>query len=303
MSSTSTHSFSKLRVFGILGFGITAIGFSPILVKLATDASPYLVAAGRTGIAFLLLLPFYFLRKKGEKRIISTKEHISVALAGILLGIHFIAWVSSIYYTSIASASVLVTIHPIVLILVERFFYHIRFRNTVWFGVAISFLGSVMIGYSDYDGETIHANPLLGNSLAVFAALIFAIYFLIGNRVRQKRDWLEYVFPVYGYAAATAITAYFLMEGFSVDISGMVLLICLGLALGPQIAGHGSLNYAVKYISPTVLSTLILFEPAISSTLAFFIFGEKPLPLSFAGMIVVLGGIILTWTRQASHPD
>lgn len=300
MSTHKVPSFSKYRVFGLLGFGITAIGFAPILVKLATDASPYLVAMARTSLAFLLLVPFHFLKKKTPERVISVKEHISVAVAGILLGLHFIAWISSIYYTSIASASVLVTIHPILLILVERFFYHIRFKKTVWLGVFISFSGSVLIGYSDYDGNTIYANPLLGNLLAALAAVIFSIYFLIGNRVRQNRDWLAYVFPVYGYAALTAIIAYICLEGFTFQISGMVFLVCLGLAIGPQIAGHGSLNYAVKYISPTFLSTLILFEPALSSVLAFFFFKEVPLPLSLVGMVVVLGGIILTWTRQSS---
>ena len=73
-----------------------------------------------------------------------------------------------------------------------------------------------------------------------------------------------------------------------------------GLAVGPQIAGHGSLNYAVKYISPTLLSTLILFEPAVSSFLAFFIFGEIPLVLTFVGMMTVLLGIVLTWTKSSS---
>lgn len=299
MTSSTEPSFSKFRVLGILAFGIISISFAPILVKLATNASPYLVAMARTSMAFLFLIPFHFAGKK-KKRTVSKKEHLSVVVAGVLLGVHFIAWISSIYYTSVASASVLVTVHPIILILVERFYYHIRFRKAVWFGVLVSFSGSVLLGYSDFDGETIHANPLLGNSLAFAAAVIFSAYFLIGNRIRQNRDWLEYVFPVYGYAALTTLIAYFIMEGFTLEISGMVFLVCLGMALGPQIAGHGSLNYAVKYISPTILSTLILFEPAISSVLAYFLFDEIPLPLSFVGMIVVLTGIILTWSRSGS---
>ncbi len=302
MSTSDLHSFSKLKVFGLLLFGLTAIGFSPILVKLATDSSAFLVAAIRTGIAFIVLVPVHFsLKRNEEPREIPRKEQLMVAISGILLGLHLIAWISSIYFTSIASAAVLVTIHPILLIVIERFVFKTNFKATVWVGVFVAFTGSVLIGYSDFDGETNYANPLLGNSLAVLAAIIFAGYFLIGNRVRQKRDWFHYVFPVYGYSALTCIIALFVVEGFSFELTGIVFLIGLGLAIGPQIAGHGSLNYAVKYISPTLLSTLILFEPVVSATMAYFLFGEIPLVLSMVGMFIVMFGIALTWAKNANQ--
>jgi drug/metabolite transporter (DMT)-like permease len=297
----AAESFSKLKVYGLLAFGISAIGFSPILVKVATDSSPYLIAAIRTSFGFLLLIPLYWSQKRNaEIRSVTKKEHALVAISGILLGLHLIAWISSIYYTSIASASVLVTIHPIIIIVFERFVFRTRFKSIVWIGVIVAFIGSVIIGYSDYDGDADYANPLLGNSLAAFAAVIFAGYFLIGNRIRQRRNWLDYVFPVYGYAALTCFLAMLIVDGFQPEFTLLVLLVGFGLAIGSQIAGHGSLNYAVKYISPTLLSTLILFEPAVSSVMAYLFFGEVPLLLTFGGMVVVLIGIILTWTKTES---
>lgn len=299
MENEKEESFSKLKVYSLLGFGITAIGFSPILVKVVTHESPFLVAAVRTTFAFLLLIPFYLGRKKEEvKREISRKEHVWVALSGILLGVHLICWVSSIYFTSIASASILVTTHPIILIIIERYVFKYTFRPIIWIGVLISFSGSVLLGYADSGVEGTYPNPLLGNSLAILASVIFAGYFLIGNRVRQNRSWIEYVFPVYGYAALTAIIALFLIEGVSFQLTGLLLLAGFGLALGPQIAGHGALNYAVKYVSPTLIATLILFEPAASSIMAFIFFGELPLPLSFVGMAIILIGISLTWSKK-----
>lgn len=295
------ESFSKVKVYGLLAFGISAIGFSPILVKIATESSPYLIAAVRTSFAVLLLLPLYLSQKKNEEiRLVTKKEHVLVAISGILLGLHLIAWISSIYFTSIASASVLVTIHPIIIIVFERFVFRTRFKGIVWVGVIVAFLGSVIIGYSDFDGDANYPNPLLGNSLASIAAIIFAGYFLIGNRIRQRRNWLDYVFPVYGYAALTCVVAMLLVDGFKPELTVFVVIVGLGLAVGPQIAGHGSLNYAVKYISPTLLSTLILFEPAVSSVMAYIFFGEVPLLLTFGGMVVVLIGIVLTWTKSES---
>lgn len=299
METTNQEGFSKVKVYSFLIFGITAIGFSPILVKVVTNESAFLVAAIRTSLAFLILIPFYFASKKdAPKREISIKEHVWVAVSGILLGLHLICWISSIYFTSIASASVLVTTHPIILIIIERFFFKYTFRPIVWFGVLISFTGSVVLGYADAGIEGTYTNPLLGNGLAVLASVIFAGYFLIGRLVRQNRNWIEYVFPVYGYAALTAVITLLIVEGISFQVSGLVVLVGFGLALGPQIAGHGALNYAVKYVSPTLIATLILFEPAASSVMAFFFFGEVPLPLSFVGMAIILIGIVLTWSKK-----
>jgi drug/metabolite transporter (DMT)-like permease len=300
METGQAAAFSKVKVYSLLVFGITAIGFSPILVKIVTNESAFLVAAVRTVLAFLLLIPLYYSlqNKEVEKRKVSVKEHIWVALSGILLGLHLISWISSIYFTSIASASVLVTTHPIILIIIERFVFKYRFRMVVWIGVFTSFFGSVILGYSDSGSEGVYPNPLLGNSLAALASVIFAGYFLIGKQVRQNRNWIEYVFPVYGYASLTCVIALLIVEGFTFEFSGLLLLVGLGLAVGPQIAGHGALNYAVKYVSPTLIATMILFEPAASSVMAFLIFDEVPLPLSFVGMAVILFGIVLTWSKK-----
>tara|TARA_Y100001935_G_scaffold247870_1_gene244317 strand:- start:25370 stop:26281 length:912 start_codon:yes stop_codon:yes gene_type:complete len=299
MNNSANGDFSRLRVFGALAFGLSAIGFSPILVKAVNHESAFLVAAVRTSLAFLFLVPVYlFSGKRKTERVVSKREHLWVVISGTLLGLHLITWVASIYYTSIASASILVTTHPIILIVFERFVYKYRFKATVWIGVLVAFLGSVVLGYSDSEVISRHTNPILGNSLAILAAAIFAVYFLIGNRVRQKREWLEYVFPVYGYAAITAVLALFIVHGFSFELNGLLLLVGAGLALGPQIAGHGSLNYAVKYVSPTLLATLILLEPAISTLMAFLIYDEVPPFMSFMGMGIILAGIVLTWARR-----
>ena len=78
-----------------------------------------------------------------------------------------------------------------------------------------------------------------------------------------------------------------------------LLWVGVALALGPQIIGHGSLNYVVKFVSPTLLSTLILFEPVLSSIVAFFLFGEVPLLWSLVGMGVIFLGILLTWSKKS----
>ena len=300
-SDASEETFSPIKVYGALFVGLTAFSLAPILVRFASSYSGVLLATIRTILAVVILAPIYisFKKKQKIKPVQSGKEHLLVAIAGIALGLHFIAWISSIYYTSVSSASVLVCIHPIILIIAERTLMKTTFRPLVWIGVIISFIGTLMLGYFDLNESNIFPQAGLGNTLAITAAAIFAVYFLIGRKIRQHRTWIGYIFPVYTYAAITCIFFLVITEGVPTQIDGKLFLIGLALAIGPQIFGHGSLNYAVKYVSATLLSTLILAEPVLASIIAYFLFQELPLPLSIFSTMIIMLGIGLTWKRRS----
>lgn len=297
-----TQQFNRVQIYGALAVGLIAFGFAPILVRFAADTSPFVLVTYRTVFAALFLLPYWFVKRTPTaERKIPTRERLQVILAGICLGLHFTCWVASLYYTSVASASVLVTVHPILVILVERFLFKRSFVATTWIGVGLAFAGSVMLGISDSQIAQPFANPLFGNMLALSAAAIFVIYIFIGQRIRQHREWIDYVFPVYAVAAVTCLVLTLLVGESLWDISSIGLWAGIGLAVGPQILGHGAMNYAVKFVSPTLLSTLILIEPLLASILALFIFNELPPAFSVLAMVTIMAGVGMTWKRSKKN--
>lgn len=289
--------YPKAKVLAALLAGLTAFGFAPILVRFAPNTSPLVLVVYRTVFAALMLLPFWLWMRSSEQREGKPQERLWIALSGVCLGLHFTCWISSLYYTSVASASVLVTIHPIIMILVERLWFKRGFAKTTWIGVILAFGGSLLLGISDSQIEQDFADPLFGNFLALTAAVIFVVYLLIGQQIRKKREWIDYVFPVYFYAAAACVLIAVVLGKDLTNISTVGVWAGAGLAFGPQILGHGSMNYAVKYVSPTLLSTLILVEPLFASVLAFFLFAELPPVTSIIAMVIILGGVGLTWKR------
>lgn len=291
------EEYPKVKVLAALVAGLTAFGFAPILVRYASDTSPLVLVVYRTVFAAVMLFPFWMWLRSSEQRSGKGKERLWIALSGVCLGLHFTFWIASLYYTSVASASVLVTIHPIIMILVERLWFKRSFATSTWIGVLLAFAGSVLLGISDSQVEQDLADPLFGNFLALMAAIIFVVYLLIGQKIRKKREWIDYVFPVYFYAAAACVLMALLLGKDLLNISTIGVWAGAGLAFGPQILGHGSMNYAVKYISPTLLSTLILVEPLLASVLAFFLFAELPPIVSILAMIIILSGVGLTWRR------
>lgn len=297
------EEYPKSKVLAALAAGLIAFGFAPILVRTTPETPALVLASYRTVLAVLMLLP-YWLYKRTKSRPASTgkrKEQIMIVLAGVCLGLHFACWISSLYFTSVASASVLVTVHPVILILVEKLWFKRSFAFTTWVGVFFAFSGSVLLGISDSQIEQDFANPLLGNALAFAAALIFVVYLLIGQQIRQNKEWVDYVFPVYFYTALTCVVLALAFGNNLLEISPVGFAAGAGLAFGPQILGHGSMNFAVKYVSPTLLSTLILVEPLFASILAFFLFNELPPLGSIIAMSIILAGIGLTWKRKARN--
>ena len=295
------ESPQKLRITVSVLLGLAAFGISPILVRLAYGISPVALAAYRTLFAAVLLIPFWIKSRKRQETIqnYSKKQKMMGAFAGICLGVHFVLWIASLSYTSVASASVLVTIHPIILILVESTFMKRHFHKMTWIGVFVAFVGSALLGMADEHTSLSHAHPLFGDFLAISAAVVFVIYFLIGQNLRQHSSWIDYVFRVYSFAAIACLVLVVILH-ISMEAGTIAILMALGLAVGPQIIGHGSINYAVKYVSPTVLSTMILSEPLLATILAYWIFNEIPSLLSLLAMTIIMTGVLFTWRATAT---
>lgn len=294
-----TIGFSKHRIFGVLAIGLTFFGLAPIFVRLATDYSAIQISTARMVIAAILFLPFFLSRKRENTRssAVTRKDHLLMALSGVALSLHSLSWTGSLYFTSVASASVLVTLHPIILITIEGVFYKIKFARTVWIGVIIAFSGSLLLGLADYNAESTFVNPPLGNTLAIIAAIMFVIYFLIGSRARKKFDLIEYLFPVYFWSGITSLVVLFIFEGFAFPFESRLLLIGFALAAGPQVIGHGAVNYVIKYVPPTLISTTILAEPILATLFALLIFGELPALISIMAMCLTLIGVSFTWRK------
>ena len=298
MVSNNQVTAAPFHTYFMLIAGLGMFALAPIIVRLAgSDADPVAITAVRTCSAFLMLLPIwvYYRLKSGAERIHrSPKEIAWSALAGILLSLHFTLWIGSLFFTSIASASVLVTIHPIMLIIVESTFLKKRFPVLSWIGVIAAFLGSVLLGISDPEPSESFSNPLLGNLMAIVASVFFVFYILISQKIRKSTSWLDYVFTVYGFTALATLIIAFVM-GVSLSQPLPTILSGIALAIGASIIGHGSMNYAVKFISGTLLSSLILAEPVFATLLGVAISGEIAAFWSIVSMIIIMSGIFMTW--------
>ena len=283
-------------VWVFLTLGLIALGASPILIRLAGDAPAFAMAAWRTTFVSLLLAPAVVIRARSEIRAFTRRDVALVVAAGVLLGLHFMAWIASVQLTSVASASVLVTTSPLMIAVLGAVFLNERPTRRTQAAIAIAVVGATLIGLGERDGGA-YPDPALGNALSLGAAFVVSIYLLIGRAVRQRTSFIAYFAPLNVVAALTCLLGCGVMGaplGLPLPVLGLVFL----MGVGPGLLGHGSFTVALRYLPAALLGLLSLAEPVIASGIAFVWFGETPPPLALLGAVVILGAIGVTVTAE-----
>ncbi len=279
---------SGLKVFLVLAAGVLAISFGSILVRLALNQVPeggpefsLFLSAGRMGLAALLLLP-------GWKGFPPLQALPLSLLAGVFLALHFAFWISSLSYTSVAASTVLVNTHPLWITLLAWALLKEAPTGPTLLGVGVAFLGGVLLAGG---GDTPGANPALGNLLALLGGVAVAIYFLLGREAQRRGlPLLGHIRLAYTMAALLLFPLPWLFGGGYLGHPWPVYLYLLLMALGPQLVGHTSFNWATRHIPPVLVSLVILLEPVGASFLAFLLLEEAPGPrVLLGGGLVLLG--------------
>lgn len=295
----------------VLFFGILIVSTSAIFIRYAQqEAASIVIAAYRLSIASLILFPIALFGYRAELRGLTRRQIVLVVLSGIFLALHFASWITSLEYTTVASSVVLVSSTPLWVALLSPLVLRERATRLVAVGMVFALIGGTLVGLSEscrllaggmscpplsvfFQGEA-----FLGNLLALIGAITAAAYLLVGRFLRPTMSLVVYIFTVYGMAAV-ALVIMALGSGSPVSgFPGYVYLLFLALAIGPQLLGHTSFNYGLRYLSAAFISVALLGEPIGSTVLALLILKETPAPLEILGGGIILIGIYLASRSQ-----
>ena len=294
--------------FGLL-IAILAVSTASIFIRFAQREAPSLViAALRLTFASLALAPVALSRHREELRKLTRGELALGLLSGIFLAVHFATWISSLEYTSVASSVVLVSTGPLWVALLAPIFLKEPLTRPVLIGMFLALAGGVIIGLSDSCVISLQGNGLacppfsefvqgkafLGNFLALAGAWAVAGYLMIGRRLRGGMNLVPYIFIVYGIAAVVLLGIMAVADQSPIGFPPITYIWILLLALVPQLIGHSTYNWALRYLPAALVSITTLGEPIGSAILAYFILREIPTPLTIFGGVLILGGIYIS---------
>jgi drug/metabolite transporter (DMT)-like permease len=193
-------------------------------------------------------------------------------------------------------------INPLLLALANYVIWGERLSRSLGIGIGLGMLGSVCITWNDFRGLSAYTNDqaLFGDFLALCGAVLMSAYLLCGRLVRTHIPLSVYVGAVYACAAGLLTTACLIFGLPFGAYSGQTYCFLALLGLGPQLIGHTTLNWALAYLSPTVVALAILGEPVGASVLAWVFLGE-----TVSWFQVLGGGLIITGISlgRSERPD
>lgn len=301
-----TEQRARLLLPFSLLIAILAVSTASIFIRFAqTDGAPSLViAALRLTFATLLLAPLALTRHCAEIKSFTRKQITLGIISGLFLAVHFATWISSLEYTSVASSVVFVSTGPLWVALLSPMLLNEKLTRAAIVGLGLALLGGTVIGLSDACviqngiqcpelGQVMQGRSMWGNFLALLGAWTVTGYLIIGRKLRAGISLIPYIFLVYGMAAVALLVIMFAAGqsplGYEAGTYGWIFL----LAAIPQLIGHSTYNWALRYMPAAFVAVTTLGEPIGSAILAFFILNETPAFATIIGGILILLGIYL----------
>lgn len=268
--------------------GMAAISFAPILVRLS-DAPVSVQGMYRMLFTIAIMLPLGTGRLPSA-RAIAGKDWLLLGAAGFFLALHFLLWMSSLNYTSIASSTIILSLQPVFVMLGALIAFKDKPNRFALLGMAVGLTGAIIVGTGDKGAS--HA-ALSGDILSFLSVIAIAVNLLIAKRILTRVSTYLYnmivfaicllFFTVYNWIMNIPITGY----------AGKEWFVFLLLAVVPTMLGHMVFNWLLKYVQPTTISMAVFAEPVGASLLGMLIFSEMVTGFQLIGGAFVIAGLIV----------
>ena len=276
----------------------TFFGTAAIFIRFLTGVSVLSIAFWRLIIASLVFVVIILAFKKSI-RWGPIRNHIGrIGVLGVLLGLHFILFVSAVLDTSIINATVLVNTTSIWSMIVSTLIFKLKPSRTVLIGIIVSFLGVTIITYGDAAPGT-WTLQLKGDLEAVIAAVIEAFYLNYGRETRQKSQIIPLMLTIYVFSSLTVlIIGVGAVQSFAFPIQVSQILPLVGLAILPTAVAHSFYFSSLSHLKSFETAAMALLEPVGAALLGLVILTEVPKPIFVLGAALVLVGIVTVAIKE-----
>jgi drug/metabolite transporter (DMT)-like permease len=284
--STETAASSRSGVLLAVA-AVVMFSTSPVFVLLAAPLSPYEITVGRLAIGATLVA---ILGRLNKQPLLPARAHLPrFALFGLIAAVHFLSYIASLNFTTIAHSLAVVYTAPIFVTLFSAWFLGEVVTRRKWFGVAVAVVGiAILAGFEPRWNQRM----LIGDLLALVSAITFGLYSVAGRSQRERYGLFTYTGTVYGLGALWALPAALLAftpAGYNTNS----LLALLAAGLIPLGIGHTLYNAAVRRTHATIPNLIATQEVTGGILLGALFLNQIPTANELAGALVALIGIAL----------
>lgn len=178
---------------------------------------------------------------------------------------------------------------PILLTILLAFIHRTPIPFVKYIGMLISFAGvvSISVGGKDLPGGV----SVIGIGIALFSALLWALYWIVSDRLKDKVNQVGTLFLTFGFGMIYLLIGYFftplshlsteaILSGAYIGAFEMgIPFICFGMAIRTT-------------DNPTLINQICYLSPFLSLFFISMILGEPILPTTYLGLVLIVGGLI-----------
>lgn len=275
--------------FQVLFATIVWGGAYPFTKHTVSLISPLSLVFIRSFVGSLLLILFV---KPNFKRFFK-KDLIFKLLIMSILGVSLQQFSQSyaLKYTTSTNAGFIIALTPIVIVLIELFLGATISKNKI-LGFLFGMFGSLVVMYS-VGKLSISMPSTKGDLIFLTSSFTWALYVVLTKRWFRDYSQKEITAMTMVLAFASLIPFEFkyslLSELNNLDFLGWISIFYLCFL--SSFLGYLFWNNSVEGLGPVKSSYFIYDEPFATIISAYFILGEKILPLTFYGGVLILIGV------------
>jgi drug/metabolite transporter (DMT)-like permease len=221
-----------------------------------------------------------------------TGGHVSLelmkrtALPGVLFALSMITGFASVMMTSIANATLITTVQPVLVLFIAPKMFGEKLRPRQLLYSACALVGVLLVVLAAASTSGAH---LSGDLLSVANVCIWTGYFVLSKKRRLAgvHSW-SYLAAVFIWSAVVVLPYGLVFSNDLGDMSNADWGRIVAMAIGPGIVGHGLMTWAQSHVDVTVASLLGLLSPVISTGLAWLILDQKLTMWQSVGAVGVL---------------
>ena len=271
--------------------GLTVI-FTSILMQ---SVDPLLAATLRYCVATLSVLPFLIWNWPAVRKM-SRRDFFAISALGVLFYFLFpFLFNQSLELTTAARGSLVMSLLPIMALSIGAAF---KVETLSLFKVLGCGLAIIGVGLSVYDGLAlgiVGADALTGDMIMIIAVTVAASFTVFSKRYFQKYgSWaVSYIAICAGFLVPLPVTAMVIDFGVLPELTAneLTLLLLLG-TLGVPVQ-FGLFSWSLNQLGPSRGSMYIVMMPITATILAVIALNETLTPLFVAGLVLIVGAIIL----------
>jgi drug/metabolite transporter (DMT)-like permease len=281
----------------------TIWGVAAPMVKLSLDAiPPFSLLFLRSLFVCLLLAPIYeFILLPRQKYELTKKDKWDIFLAGFLgVFLNLAFYFAGQKLTTVIDAFVILSMGTPILIIFSYLFLKERLSKIVYVGSMIAFVGTLVIIGSPI--LSFGKGSLLGNVLALGATISAIASFLIIKRLITKLNGLTLVF--YFFLVSLVCSLPFFVWDFIQNpiwlsqVPTNTYWFVAFLVFGSSIGAYFLSNFGLKFIPPSIASTIGYISTVVGVASGIMFLGEKPTISFVIGSALIIFGLLLAETRH-----